>query len=269
MIDIHSHVLPGFDDGPRSFEDSVLLTKQVAFEGTSVLFATPHVATPVDFEHSFRIPQAVKSLQTAINELGIQTTILPGAEVFPSFALLDNLDKGCSITLGEKDTHILLDMPLSVMPVELDTLVFELKTRGITPILAHPERSMPIQKNPQLLEKSVHMGLLIQINASSLMGDNGNSAMSTTNILLDLHWAHFVASDAHSLRHRPSRMAAARRLLVNMMGADLVEELFVRNGQRIVRGEAIPVNPQPYARKQVGGFMGRFLSLFSSRKSNF
>jgi len=263
MIDIHSHILHGFDDGARSIEDSILIVRQAVEDGTSVLFATPHLSEPPDFTNSGRIVEAAKSLETALTEQGISVRILPGAEVFPSSVVLESLDKGLPITLGDKRQHILLEMPFSVMPLRLDYLIFELQTRGITPILAHPERSAAIQAGMERLEEHLQKGLLIQINATSLLGANGKEAAAIAFRLLEHNWVHFVASDTHSPRMRPSRLKEARDLLADTMEADAIDQLFVQNGQRIIDGEPIPSNPKPYSPATPVGLMARFRSFFS------
>lgn len=262
MIDIHNHILPAFDDGAKSFEDSLEMAKQAVDQGISILFATPHVSLFHEYENSPRIADAVNTLQHSMDEQGLKATIIPGAEVFPSSEMLPNLDRGLPITLGTSGKYILLDMPLSGMPLDMEELVYELQTRAITPILAHPERSAPIQKDPRILEELVHNGLLLQINASSLIGHNGEGAKTTAFKLLDQQWVQFIASDAHSPRRRPSRMAMARNTLSDILSAEAIENLVTNNGRRVIDGEVIPTNPRDYVHDSGRNLITRFFSRF-------
>ena len=155
MIDIHCHILPAFDDGPRALGESLAMAEIASISGVDTIIATPHVGIDGNEQAAHRIPESVEALQAAIDDRGLAIRVLPGAEVFPSSAVTRWLDDGCPITLGKNGKYILLDCPLLNVPTGLDQLVFELQARGITPILAHPERVLPIQRRPQLLESLV------------------------------------------------------------------------------------------------------------------
>lgn len=246
MIDIHNHILAGVDDGPKLLEESITMAKIAVEEGTTVFFATPHVGSHIELLASRQYAEKTAELQAILTERHINLQLVSGAEVYPSGDVPLWLDQEYPLTLGPAGRFILLDSPLLQIPIGLDTLVFELQSKGYTPILAHPERVDPIQQNPQLLEEIVRRGLLIQINASSLTGGQGSETRKTAVNLLNLNWVHFVASDAHSIRRRRPSLSVAHKELIELVGEKTAEDLVQNNGLRVLNGESVPTDPLPY-----------------------
>jgi protein-tyrosine phosphatase len=259
MIDIHCHVLPGLDDGAGTLEEAVEMARHAAGAGASVVFATPHVSCPSDLDMAGEIPGNVASLQSALDDLGIDLRLVPGAEVFPSDGLLEPLGNGLPITLGRDGRFILLDTPLTVLPIGLENLLFDLQTRGVTPILAHPERSLPIQREPELLERYVQQGALVQVNASCVFGKHGHAAEFAAFEFLRHRWVHFIASDAHSPHHRRSALAEAAEELSMVMGPEVVAELVHDNPRRVLNGESVSTNPAVYKPKRRSNWLSRLV----------
>jgi len=246
MIDIHSHVLPGFDDGLKSLEEAVRLSQLMTSGGVTTLFVTPHITGAPDLENSRRIESSMASLQAALDERGAPLRFLPGAEVAPTMDLLDWLDRGFPILLGTSGRYLLLDCPPNAIPPGLGRLVFALQTRRVTPILAHPERGLSVQQKPDSIEALVENGLLTQISARSILGRHGKAAKDTARVLLRHHWVHFVASDSHSISSHEPLLPLAAQALIELIGRDEVLELTQRNGARVAAGEEVPTNPLPY-----------------------
>jgi len=245
MIDIHSHILPEFDDGAETLEVSIQMAEHAASGGTTVIFATPHISTSDRTDLTGKIADKAAMLQETLDSHGINVKIIPGAEVYLSPCILKALDKGKPITLGISK-YILIDMPSRVMPTELENLMLGLEARGITPILAHPERNMLVQQDPGILEPMVKRGMLIQTNASSILGGHGKAAAATALTLLRHRWVQFLASDSHSAQNRLPRLVMAARALIHSFGANVVSDLVENNGRRLMTGEVIPANPADY-----------------------
>lgn len=246
MIDIHCHILPSIDDGPKAIEESLVMAEMAATDGIDITIATPHVETSNRTDISIQIADKVAELQSAIDSKGINLQIAVGAEVYPSSTILQAIDKGAKITLGDAYKYILLDLPLTAIPLGFEQLIFDLQSCGLTPILAHPERCHQLQKSPGLLEPLVQRGLLLQCNASSILGSPGSLTQSTMQTLLRQRWVHFIASDAHSIRHRKPILAAAAQALVEIIGQDEVDEITINNARRVLMGENVPSNPADY-----------------------
>lgn len=259
FIDIHSHILPGFDDGARTMGEAVEMARIALAAGTGLMFATPHIASPGELVTSEQIAERVAELQSALDSEGISLRVVPGAEVFLSAEILPAIDRRLPITLGPSRKYVLLDTPRSAMPLGLEQLIFDLQTRGVTPILAHPERSAQIQQDPELLESLVQRGALVQINGASLMGRHGSKAAEAALIYLRHRWVHFVASDAHSVVHRRPSLSSAEVFLGDEFGQDRVIELFNANAVRVLNGEDVPTNPAVYAPRNTGNPFQRAL----------
>ena len=245
-VDIHNHILPDFDDGPETMDEAVQMARMAAADGIRKLFATPHIGTHNDLGLASEVSERVAALQAAIDAEDIPIRVFPGAEVYPSANVARAIDCGVPLTLGNSGTHLLLDTPLMNMPVDITQLVFDLQTRGITPILAHPERSLAVQRNPRLLEEPVLRGALVQVNAASIIGSNGRAARTAVFRLLRQRWVHFIASDAHSARRRRPALSAAAAALGAEYGPEIVCELTRENGSRVVDGQAVPSDALAY-----------------------
>lgn len=257
MIDIHSHILPAIDDGSRSVEESLAMGRQEFEGGTTVIFATPHVYTNADFAKSDSFVQRVADLQGIFDEESVGLKIVQGAEVFPMMEILDALGAGHPISLGGKKKHILLDLPLGQSPMILDKLTFELLANGITPILAHPERTAPVQQSLEILIPYLERGVLCQVNAGSLFGKYGQQAQKRANDILNLRWAQFLASDMH----RPSSKGAILRYAKSQLAGtpfEYIEQLTVHNPGLVLAGKGVPeidydILTIPKERKFLGG----------------
>ena len=258
MIDIHSHILPAVDDGSRSVEESITMAKQALEGGTTVVFATPHIYNVADFPKAPEFVQRVADLQTELDNEGVELTIAKGAEVFPMMEILDALASNQPITLAGKSKHILLDLPLAQWPMILDKLTFELLAGGITPILAHPERTAAVQESMDILIPFLERGVLCQVNAGSLSGKYGPIAQERANQILSRRWAQFLASDMH----RPSAKGPALKNAVERLSglpAAYVEEITLVNPGHVLAGTKVPfinysVLETPPERKRFGGF---------------
>jgi protein-tyrosine phosphatase len=242
MIDIHSHIIPKFDDGSRSLDESIQIAKVEGRGGTKVMFATPHVEDHSDVEKSPRIVEHVATLNKEFEERGIDLTVIPGAELYPSRSVLHGLDEKLPITLAGTGKYVLLDLPHSVLPHDFDTILFEIQSRGVTPILAHPERCPSFQSTPHAVLPYVERGIVFQLNIGSFKGRHGADAMACVKQLFKMRIAHFLASDAHRPREH-SLGELAKGLAAE--DAAYVHLLTVESGQAVIEGKRLPELPAP------------------------
>ncbi|MHB1001692.1 MAG: tyrosine-protein phosphatase [Armatimonadota bacterium] len=262
IIDIHSHILPYFDDGSKSIEDSIEIARLSVADGVTVLFATPHVASHKELQQARIISEKTDILQSILEEHEIHLQLATGAEVYPSSSILKWLDEGYPLTMGPSSRYILIDSPLAQIPIGLHDLIFDLQANQYKPIIAHPERVEPIQKNPQIMEELVNKGVLFQINASSIMGRQGDDAVTTAMVFLRHKWAHFIASDTHSPRHRRPMIAPAIIKMAEIMDTDDIRDLVELNGKRILENKPIPTNPAVYTPAKSKSFFSNLISGF-------
>jgi protein-tyrosine phosphatase len=205
VIDLHSHVLPGVDDGARSLEESLEIAQAAVADGIEVLAATPHVRD--DFPTSAEaVEGGVIELREAFADAGIPLELLPGAEV-----ALDWIGRiePARFGLGGNPRYLLVEFPYYGWPLELTMQVSRLLASGVTPVLAHPERNTEVQASPTRLDGLVGAGVLVQVTAASLDGRLGRGSRACGFKLLELGFAHLLASDAHAATIRGIGMSAA------------------------------------------------------------
>jgi protein-tyrosine phosphatase len=211
MIDLHSHILPGLDDGASSVEETLALARALADDGVSVVAGTPHVRWDHPVTPS-RMTEALAIARAAVEREQIPIEILPGGEV--ALEMLDALDAPAlaAYALAGNPSFLLVEFPYVGWPPDLATQLTRLLDEGITPVLAHPERNPEVQAAPLRLAPLVGEGVLVQVTAGSVVGAVGRSAARAAQALLDGHLVHLLASDAHRPSARVS-LSAARNAL--------------------------------------------------------
>lgn len=197
VIDLHSHILPGIDDGARTLEDALGMARAAVADGIRTLAATPHVrddwpTTPGAME------RRTDELRAALAESGIPLDVRRGGEI--ALEALDRLspEELERFGLGGNPKALLVEFPYYGWPLALEARVRDLAARGITAVIAHPERNAEVQAAPELLRPIVDAGGLFQLTAASIDGRIGRRSRETAFELLDRGLAHLIASDAHT-----------------------------------------------------------------------
>jgi protein-tyrosine phosphatase len=248
MIDLHSHVLPGVDDGPRSLEESLDILRAAAEDGITRIAATPHVRA--DYPTSPEtMERGVEALNRAAREAGIPVEVLPGGELDLEYAA--RLDDGtlARFGLGGNPAVLLLECPYAGWPLDLRDFAFQLELRGFAAVLAHPERNPDVQAEPELLRPLVEAGVLVQITAGSVEGRLGSGSRHTSRVLLDADLAHLIASDGHAPQVRAVGMAGAAAAVGDEALAQwLTEDV----PAAIVAGSVLPARPQRQSKRTLG-----------------
>lgn len=253
MIDLHMHILPGMDDGPKDMAESLEMCRLAAQDGTRVVCATPHMFNGVYEVSRERILAGVQELRARIAEEKIDLEIVPGAEVYVHMELCQFLDKGLVLTPGDSGRYLLLELPSDILPPMLDRYLFTIQLAGVTPILAHPERNFEIQTDPSVLVQTVTSGSLLQITAGSLFGDFGSRAHKCAHKLLKMGMAHLVGSDAHHALGRIPGLEKSYRLVKRTLGKREAESVFYNRPSRILIGQRIEV-PEIKTKQGIGLF---------------
>lgn len=201
MIDIHSHIIPGIDDGARDMETSLEMLKTAEGDGTKTIFATPHFNRGY-FEVEYKdVLRLTEDLNKRARENGININILPGQEVYLKRETPLDFKRGTIGTLGGS-RYMLIELPMDNLPDFAMDSIYELKILGITPIIAHPERYLYIIKRPSLINHFIEEECLFQINSGSIRGLFGREVKSTAEILVKNGIMGFIASDAHTNNKR-------------------------------------------------------------------
>ena len=250
MIDLHTHVLPGIDDGPPDVAGSLELARAAAEAGTEVLVATPHVSHGWPGTSSAAVADGIARLQPELDAAGIAVRVVGGAEV----ALTRGIDLPDAelekLRLGGGE-WLLAECPLSPSAVGFENLLFALQVRGHRIVLAHPERSACMQKDPSVVARLVGAGMLTSITAGALLGRFGRTAHAFALDLLEQGLVHNVASDAHNADRRPPQiregLEAADEQLPGVL--DLAEWLTADVPRAILDGASVPAQPAPSPRR--------------------
>jgi protein-tyrosine phosphatase len=238
MIDLHTHVLPGVDDGAADLAEALDMLAIAQKDGITCLAATPHYHPAISRLPAAEIRRRVEELARAAAERGIAVELVPGAEVHITPGLAR--DPEALMTLNGS-RYLLLELPFHGYPPFVEHVVFELQVRGIVPLLAHCERIVHYQEHLEVLAALVERGCLVQLTGDSLLGHFGARAQAAAEAMLRAGMAHVLASDAHWPRQRPPVLAAARDRVAELVGAEVARELVDTIPRRIIRDQ--PVEP--------------------------
>lgn len=201
MIDIHSHVLPGIDDGADNLETSLEMLKLACEKGIDSIIATPHYHKG-NYDNFYEdVVKATENLNLKAYEAGIHIKVLPGQEVFLDKYTPKLYKEGI---LGGLNNSKFMLVETSMMNMAKDVLdiVYELRLLGVVPILAHPERYKYVIEKPEIINAFIKEGCLFQINTGSINGFFGGNVQKTSERLIKHGICSFVASDAHSTGRR-------------------------------------------------------------------
>lgn len=242
MVDIHSHFLPGVDDGARTIEEALAMVEMAAADGTTHLVATPHC----NDRYQFSLDRNRALLAELQRSAGARITLLAGCDLHLSYENMQAaLANPRTYTLNQ-GTFLLTEFDnFSIAPQMVDVF-YKLRGAGLVPVVTHPERNPILQKSgTKLLRKLAEMGCPIQVTAGSFLGQFGPAARETAEHLLAERLVHLVASDAHDTEKRPPQLSQARALLEKRFGAELAAALFVDNPHAAIDSQPLPYFPEP------------------------
>jgi protein-tyrosine phosphatase len=241
VIDLHSHVLPGIDDGPPDLAGSLEMLRDAAADGIVQLAATPHVRDDYPTDPA-TMERLVAEVNAAAREDEIDVVVRPGGEL--DLTVAGELDDETlrRFGLGGNPRLLLLEFPYNGWPLGLRDLVFRLETRGFAVVLAHPERNGDVQEAPERLRELVDAGALVQLTAAAVDGRLGRRSATTSRTLLSAGLAHLIASDAHEAAIRAIGLTAA----AHAVGDDALGRwLTVDVPAALVAGAPPPPRPEP------------------------
>jgi protein-tyrosine phosphatase len=242
VIDLHTHVLAGIDDGPADLAGSVAVAEVAAHGGVRTLVATPHLRADHPGVRPAELAERARELSEHLRDRGLPVEVLPGAEVdLATAAALPDAELALA-TLGGNGTDLLLETPYGSLPDDFEDRVLAVAARGFRVTLAHPERSRELQADPDRVGALVGHGVLVQLTARSLAARPSRTA----ELLFERGWAHVLASDAHALDRRPPDLGASVRQATDAFPharADL-EWMVTAAPRAIVDGRPLPERPQ-------------------------
>lgn len=239
IVDLHSHVLPDIDDGAADLQEALTMLRIAAEDGTTVIAATPHAANA----EPQQIIAAVAALNASAARAGIPVTVVSGSEIIFAADLADCYRNGRLTTLNDT-RYVLIELPLQAdWSPFFPQAIFALQVAGALPILVHAERYRAVHQQPSILADAIANGVLIQVNADSILGHAGRTTRTTAEHLLRHRMVHIVASDAHNTTTRPPRTRAALARVSAVVDADYAAWIRA-NAATVLTGETV-TGPAP------------------------
>lgn len=230
FFDIHCHILPQLDEGPRTLEESLRMIQIAREDGVSGVVATPHIIRGIYNNTKENIAESISQLKVSASH----PEIFLGAEIRLDKGLAERIDGG-ELPLINNRNFVLLELPPYVIPplVELEKIVKGLVSRNIIPIFAHPERNVPITKDLSIMERLVRCGALFQVTAASLR----DSVLKRLTLkMIAGGYVHVVASDAHDALKRPPVLSPAYEIISRKFDSDIARRLLTYNPLKIIQG---------------------------------
>ncbi|WHY55230.1 tyrosine-protein phosphatase [Peribacillus simplex] len=254
MIDIHSHILPGVDDGSADMKESLNMGRKAVEAGITHLFATPHHLNEKYVNVKSDIIDRAVRLNESLKQNNIPLTIHLGQEVRIHRDIFTSLEKAEILTLDDNGTYLLLELPSGKVPTYTQEVIYELLLKGITPIIVHPERNKELIANHKLLFELVQEGALTQLTSGSIIGNFGKSIQSFSKKIIEHNLAHFIATDAHNIGPRGFTLQHAYETITKAYGIQRTF-YFKENAEQLLKNQSPAVEkPVPFKKKILGIF---------------
>lgn len=239
MIDLHSHILPGIDDGAPDLATALELSKIAVNDGITHMVCTPHIH-PGRYDNTLEtIQQALNELQEALIEQHIDLVIHAAAEVRFGMELMVSVKQQSIPFLGEWQGKpvLLLEFPHGEIPFGAERLTAWLLQQGIKPMIAHPERNKGLLRAPEKLKPFLEQGCLLQVTAGAVAGRFGQAVQELAYKLLKEDVVTILASDAHNIEHRPPILSQGRDAAAALIGESAALRLVVDNPLHIIQSK--------------------------------
>ena len=246
MIDLHTHILPGIDDGSRNLEESLQMCRLASTSGTRGIVATSHgnlgTLTVEQYKDAYYL------LTTELSKANIPIRLYMGMEIFMNPEAAAGLDAGKLLTLN-KTRYVLIEFDFNEEPWMAEEYLHMLEESDYIPVIAHVERYYFVQKAPEIVYQWAQNGYVIQVNKGSFLGAFGKNERDTAISLLKHNLVHVVASDAHECERRTPDMSKIVRFLEEAVGSRYRKLVLYENPARILSGkEILGFPPRPYRR---------------------
>ncbi len=243
MIDLHSHILPDLDDGAATWEDSLEMARMAVEDGIRTMVASPHLfrhraVKMADVNHKEVILDKIQEFKQKLAAAALDLEILPGCDFPLCFEGLQLLENDQILTINEGKRYLLFEFPDSSLPPATEDICFRLNSRGIIPIITHPERHFIFQEMPDKLQRLIDLGCLVQLTAASLTGGFGRQVARAAREMVRKGYCHILASDAHSPSFRPPLLSKALEAASSLVGRTRALAMVTTIPAKIIKGES-------------------------------
>jgi protein-tyrosine phosphatase len=236
VIDIHCHILPEVDDGPKSWEIAEQMCRMAAQDGTQHIVATPHANDNYHYNRQY-LSHLLEMLRQRIGET---PQLSLGCDFHLSFENMQSALHAPEQFCIANSRYLLIEFSNFSIPLQIGDWMSQMRERDIVPIITHPERNPLLQQSPERVLDWVKLGCAVQVTGSVLTGSWGTRAQQTAHWLFKKKAVHILASDGHDILRRPPVLSEARKALAKEFGEGMAQALVERNPGAIVRNEPPP-----------------------------
>lgn len=240
MIDLHCHILPGLDDGPGTIEEALVMCGMAFHDGIRTVVATAHTLNGVYYNDVGTIQESVEALREGLQAARLDMEIIPGsdAHVYPD--MLQLIQDSQVMTINNAGHVIMLEFPDYFVADFMCRFLTSLVEGGLIPLVSHPERVTQF-RDLGLVRQMIELGALTQVTAMSLTGEFGPEIQHFTRSLLEERLVHVIASDGHSIHHRPPVLSRALAAASQILGEKEALALVRENPRALLQGTRPPV----------------------------
>ncbi len=226
MIDLHCHMLPKIDDGPKSLEESITMAKIAVNDGIKILACTPHIYQGIYNNTAEKIKKATLAFQKVLDEEKIPLTLVYASDTHIHPNLIEEIRSG-KVPTFNGGRYLLLEPTHHIAPLNFEGYVVKMLEEGFVPIITHPERLTYIEKFYHVMTRLIQKGAWMQITASSFSGRFGELAKRYAFRFLVEGKIAILASDAHSIKHRPPILSEALAIATHILGEEEARRLVI------------------------------------------
>ncbi len=241
MVDIHSHILPEVDDGPKSWDASVVMCRAAAADGITHMVATPHANDRYHYDRAY-LQGLVAHLQQLV---GDTPRLSLGCDFHLSYENLQDALAHPTRYVIEGTRYLLVEFSNYSVPQQTTDSFLKLGDCGITAVITHPERNPILRESPQRVVEWAEQGCVIQMTGSALTGFWGERTRRAAQRLLEQQAVHVLATDAHDPLKRVPILSTSRDAAAEICGEEIAEVLVEANPRAIISNQALPYFPRP------------------------
>lgn len=227
-IDIHTHILPGVDDGARSMEETLWMLRQASEQGIETIIATPHYAVGAKNASVEHLKEIREQVQTEASKINPRLQIKLGNELYYSDSVLESLKAKEALTLADS-RYVLVEFSTGAAYNSMYQGLGSLIRSGYIPIVAHIERYHCLEKKEYRIADLIELGCYIQMNCNSLQGGFFDSEAKYNRKLVNQGMVHFLGSDCHDSKNRVPSMKSAIEILKKRCDEGLLNNICYKN----------------------------------------
>lgn len=238
MIDFHSHILPGVDDGSTSIEETMQLIKEASKVGFTKIISTSHyIEEQYEYDEATR-KQFLEILNSGIKTLGENVELYLGSEIYASYDMVELLKEAKASSINNS-RYVLFELPMQNEFPNFKNIIYKLLANNYIPIIAHPERYAYVKENPNWLIEFIEIGVLFQANYGSIIGIYGKQAQKTVKQLLKNNMIHFLGTDVHRPGTIYTKMPEIMQELEKIIDSKQIKKLTEINPYLVLENKVI------------------------------